>query len=117
MEKTMWLLRLSGQAAVIYLVAAPVFADPQDGRYGHPMMWDGGGWFMLFGPIMMLLFLALVVGLVVLAVRWLMSSGHGLGSQPSSPGRAPLDILKERLARGEIEVAEYEERRRALGEG
>ena len=26
-----------------------------------------------------------------------------------------LDILKERLARGEIEPAEYEERRKALG--
>jgi putative membrane protein len=32
------------------------------------------------------------------------------------PGRTPLDILKERFARGEIDKEEYEERRRTLGE-
>jgi uncharacterized membrane protein len=31
-------------------------------------------------------------------------------------GRTPLDTLKERFARGEIDKAEFEERRRALGE-
>jgi putative membrane protein len=32
------------------------------------------------------------------------------------PRRTPLDILKERFARGEIDKQEYEERRRVLGE-
>jgi putative membrane protein len=110
----MWLRLLSGCAGAV--IALPALGDaPVDG-YGHRMMWDGGGWFMLFGPLMMLLFLAGFVVLVVLGVRWLQSSGHAQ-SGPPEPGRAPLDILKERLARGEVDVAEYEERRRALGDG
>ena len=76
------------------------------------MMW--GGWYgMFFGPLMMIIFIAVVVVLVVLAVRWL-GGGHG-PSQPS-PARTPLDILKERFARGEIDKEEFEERRRVLGE-
>ena len=68
---------------------------------------------MIFGPLIMILFIALVVVLVVLSVRWL-----GGAAQPPAapPGRTPLDILKERFARGEIDMAEFEERRRALGE-
>jgi len=32
------------------------------------------------------------------------------------PHRTPVDILKERFARGEIDKNEFEERRRVLGE-
>ena len=91
-------------------------AQPGEGYWGPHMMW--GGWLhMFFGFLMMLLFLAILVGLVVLVVRWLGSSEHSPFRPASRQGdRAALDILKERLARGEIDVAEYEERRRALGE-
>ena len=84
--------------------------------WGPHMMW--GGWFhMFFGFLMMLLFLGIVVGLVVLVVRWLGSAEHSPFRPAAGAGaRSPLDILKERLARGEIDVAEFEERRRALGE-
>jgi putative membrane protein len=71
------------------------------------------GWF--FGPIMMIAFIAVVVVVIVLLVRWLGGPGHG-GALHSPPGRTPLDILKERFARGEIDKEEFEDRRRVLGE-
>jgi putative membrane protein len=59
----------------------------------------------------MILFLALPVAAVLLLIRWLSGSR---GS--ASPGQAPLDILRERYARGEIDKEEFEERRRTLGD-
>ena len=99
------------------LLTSPVLAQATDApRYGHHA-WDGPwhGWFM--GPFMMIFFLAVIVVVVVLLVRWL--GGHGPGqSGPhhASSGRSPLDILKERFAKGEIDKAEFEERRGVLGE-
>jgi putative membrane protein len=95
--------------------AAPALAQPER-YYGPGMM--GGGWFhMLFGFLMMILFLGIIVVLVVLGVRWLGTSEHSPFRHGARQGeRGALDILKERLARGEIDVAEYEERRRALGD-
>jgi putative membrane protein len=84
--------------------------------YGdHPHMgaWGWGG--MMFGPIMMIVFIAVVVVVVVLLVRWLGGPGHGVALH-SAPGKTPLDILKERFAKGEIDREEFEERRRVLGE-
>ena len=105
-------------ALVLGLLSLPglAMAQPGEGHWGPQMMW--GGWFhMFFGFVMMLLFLGLVVGLVVLGVRWLGGSEHSPFRHGPGPGaRSALDILKERLARGEIDVAEFEERRRALGE-
>jgi putative membrane protein len=45
-------------------------------------------------------------------VRW---PGAWHGTQVP-PGRTPLDILRERFARGEIDKQEFEERRRVLGD-
>jgi putative membrane protein len=67
---------------------------------------------MIFGPLFMILVLAVVIAIAVLLVRWL----GGAGPHQMPPGRTPLDILKERFARGEIDKAEFEERRRVLGE-
>ena len=67
---------------------------------------------MIFGPLFMILVLAVVVAVAVLFVRWLGGPWHSV--QP--PGRTPLDFLKERYARGEIDKEEFEERRRILGD-
>jgi putative membrane protein len=103
----------------IFLVSTVLPAVAQDAEPGwrhgsYGMMGDGSWvWMMIFGPLMMILFVAAVVILVAFALRWL--TGHGTHAS-APPGRTPLDILKERFARGEIDKAEYEERRRVLGE-
>ncbi len=80
------------------------------GGYGYGHMWGGGaGW--IFGPIMMILFIAAIVAVVVLIVRWLGGAGGGgAGARP----RAAQNILEERFARGEIDKEEFEQRRQAL---
>ena len=92
-------------------------AQPTDApTFGHHH-WGGHwhGWFA--GPVTTIFFLLIVVLAAVLMVRWV--GGHGPGGHAShhAPrGKTPLDILKERFAKGEIDKEEYEERRRVLGE-
>jgi putative membrane protein len=98
-----------------WAVAQQAF-DPDRYGYGPQMMWGGGWYGLVFGPLFMIFVLALVIALAVLLVRWLGGPWQGTTSGPAPQGRAPLDILKERFARGEIDKDEYEERRRVLGE-
>ena len=85
--------------------------------YGQHMTWWGGEWYgMAFGHLFMIVVLAVAIALAVLLVRWLGGPWHAMAPHPGSTGRAPVDILKERFARGEIDKTEYEERRRVLGE-
>ena len=119
-----WLLNpivaVVGATAVVVptWVWAQAPSGPGDYGYGPHMMWWGGGWYgMIFGPLIMILVLALVIVAVVLLVRW--AGGPWPGAAPSQhmpPGRTPLDILRERFARGEIDKDEFEERRRVLGD-
>lgn len=74
--------------------------------------WDGSSapWYgMIFGPIMMIGFIVLTV----LIIAWVLRA-FGLGWQSSSYGNTPLDTLRHRFARGEIDRAEYEERKKLL---
>ncbi len=67
---------------------------------------DGMGWWMVFGSIWMVAFWAVIIALVVWGVRKLMQrEGSGLGTTEK---RAPLDIAKERYARGDISKEEFE---------
>jgi len=78
------------------------------GGYGdHPMMWGN----MFMGPMMMILMIIVVAVVVVLVLRF---SGIGGATGKASRDNA-LAILNERFARGEIDKAEYEERKQALG--
>ena len=107
-------------AAAVAVVLAPPWAWAQD-TYGdgygrHMTWWGGGGYGTVFGPLFMILLLALVIGVVVLVVRWVGGPQQGASAPSASPGRTALDILKERFARGEIDKSEFEDRRRVLGD-
>jgi putative membrane protein len=70
------------------------------------MGWDY--WPMpFFGPLFVVVMLAFCVLMMTVMMRGGMMHRHRRGS-------AALDILNERYARGEIDKAEYDERRRLL---
>ncbi len=68
---------------------------------------------MMFGGFMMVVFWSGIILLIVFTVRRLGGGpSHGAGLPPS--GKRALDILQERFARGEIDKAEFEERKQSL---
>lgn len=96
-------------AAVSDTVAPAGATDPtlvalQPGCDGDDR-WDG--WWVV-GPIFMVLFWGTIVALVVWAIR------QFTGGRRDATTRTPLDIAKERYARGEINAEEFEKLRRDL---
>lgn len=107
-----------GLQAIGILSASMALVSPaaaQQWSYGPYTTWGHGSWGMFFGPIMMVAVIAIIIVAAVLLLRWLGGSGHPHASH-LPPVKTPLDILKERFARGEIDKQEFEERRRVLGE-
>ena len=81
------------------------------------MWWNDGGCGMFFGPLFMILILAATIAAIVFLVRWLGGTQQGFGpASLTPPVQTPLDILKERFAKGEINRQEFDERRRVLGD-
>ena len=85
------------------------------GGGGNPMMGIGwgnmmGGWggFGILGWLSMLAFWVLLILGVIALIRYFARSGQ------SSEDKTPLDILKERYARGEINKKEFEEMKNDL---
>jgi putative membrane protein len=75
---------------------------------GHMMNGNAGnGWWWLMGIGM----LAVVIVTVVVVVWLVTRTAHPAGTAaPSDPNLRARQILGERLARGEIDPAEYQER-------
>jgi putative membrane protein len=63
---------------------------------------------MIGVPFIALLALIGVIAIVVWIVQW---------ATDTRRNRTALDILNERFARGEIDRAEYEEKRKLIGNG
>jgi putative membrane protein len=77
------------------------------------MMHDWGPWGpggMVLGPLIMIVWLAVLVAIIVGLVRWL--GGRGGDGRRSTP--TAREILDERYARGEIDREEYLKRKRDI---
>ncbi len=91
-------------------------------------MWNWGfdgmpgvGWLGLVWLLVVVVFWALVISLIVLGIRWLVRAdrnsrlgGPGGWGSPGPRPDDPLEILRQRYARGEIDDEEYERRKRTL---
>ncbi|OGZ04963.1 MAG: hypothetical protein A2845_04485 [Candidatus Lloydbacteria bacterium RIFCSPHIGHO2_01_FULL_49_22] len=80
------------------------------------MMDYGYGYMGGFGSFFMLLFWGLVIWAIVSFVRAGLGGGHGCGHGHDNGAheKSPLDILKERYAKGEIDKKEFEEKKKDL---
>ena len=75
--------------------------------WGHPFLRHEFGWHFSPGIILGVLLLILLLLLIVGAVRrW--------KRFPMPAGRVPLDIARERYAKGEISLVEFEEIKKNL---
>lgn len=110
------------------VLASPALAQSQQGSeplgppygYGH-MMWYGpgswDGWHpgFFFGPLFMLLVVLGVVFCVLMLGRMFRHAGHGMGMCGHGGRSSALDILGARLAKGETDKKEFDEKRKLLG--
>jgi putative membrane protein len=89
----------------VSLVGAPAWAETDWYSWHNAHMTNGHG---ILGILAMVLFWGIIITLIVLTVRRFGNRRKG--------ERVPtaLDILKERLARGEIDPEDYELRRKVL---
>lgn len=105
-------LALAGAGALSAVPAWAQTASEFGPRYGYGPMWGGWGWGwfpgMIVGPLMMLI----IFGVAVAFALWL-TRGFGRAG-PYGRSHAALDILEQRFARGEIDKAEFEDKRKLL---
>ena len=75
-------------------------------------MHEGIGWWMVFGGVWMVAFLAIVLGLVALGV----GKASGGKERRREMAETPMEIAQIRLARGEVTREEFDELSDALRE-
>lgn len=121
MNRKGWIALIAISVVVVLLFAGGLLFLAMHGYgfgYGimRPGMSFGFGYpFMMGGGIGMLLFWLLII----VGVIWLISALSPRGSSPAgsnaAPSESPLDILKRRYAKGEINKEQFEEMKNTLG--
>ena len=71
-------------------------------------MHEGMGWWMVFGGAWMFIFWGGLIALIIWGVTKLGGRGN------STPKHNPLDVAKERYAKGEISREEFEQLKKDL---
>ena len=105
---------------VAFLVgsSAPALAQTAPAEPDRYVYWPHMGWEVGWhggGPIMMLMWIGIAVAAIVLLARAFAWSGRGT-TGPHTPSGSTALTSRERFARGEIDKAEFEDKRRTLGE-
>ena len=110
-KKALFLIIVLVFALSLYGIKAAAQMGPGYGRGPGTMGWGYGiGWLW---PIMMVVFwIAIIVGIIFL-IRWLVVSTR-TATRGAGFDDTPLEIIKRRYARGEINKEEFEEKRRDL---
>ena len=92
-----------------------VMYDGDGWMWNHGWGWGWGGWIVM--GLLMVVFWAVVITLVVLAIRYFTSDRSSAGATRAAPAPSRAeDLLAERLARGEIDADEYRQRMALLRE-
>lgn len=93
----------------VFGVAGFASANMMGWGYDGGMM--GGGFGGLFGGLFMLLWWAIIIVAIVALVKWVANQTKGAHG---GHDKTPLDILKERYAKGEINKEEFEAKKKDL---
>jgi putative membrane protein len=76
------------------------------------MWWPfGHGWWFV-GGFVWLVWIAIIIGLVFF-IKWIVLQNK---PKETRAGETPLDVLKMRYARGEINKEEFEQKKKDLGD-
>ena len=77
----------------------------------------GLGLVSLFGFLIVIAFWGLIITALVLGIRWLIRADRRGQQPPPAATMDPLEVLRHRYAKGEIDEEEFERRRKTLTGG